>query len=68
MKFNGSLAPGEVLKVDTETGEVEKDKVATYQYSGSMFSLTPNTNTIQYTDSEASRDVDLKLEFTERYE
>jgi len=68
MKFNDNLGPGEVLEIDTETGEVKKQDVVTYKYSGSLFNLTPNTTSIQYTDSEASRDLELTLEHKERYE
>jgi len=68
MKFNDNLGPGEVVTVDTETGEVKRQGVVTYKYSGSLFSLAPNTTSIQYTDSEASRDLELTLEYQERYE
>ena len=68
MKFNDNLGPGEIVEIDTETGEVKRQGVVTYQYSGSLFNLAPNTNSIQYTDSEASRNLELTLEYKERYE
>ena len=68
MKFQGNLGPGDELKIDTDTGEVTLQGVETYSYSGSLFSLAPNTTSIQYTDSEASRDLELTLEHQERYE
>lgn len=68
MKYTGNLEPNDTLKVDTETGKMLLNNSETYQYSGSLPVLAPNTNTLTYTDSEGSRTISLTVEHQERYE
>lgn len=68
MKFNNSLRPGDELEFDTETGELRLNGQEVYNYSGSMFSLSPNGNMLTYSDSEASRDLNVQLVYVERHQ
>jgi len=68
MKFNDPFNPGDTLKIDTDAANVLLNNQEVYDFSGNLFLIKPNTTTISYTDSEASRDLELTMEFQERYE
>lgn len=68
MKFNNSLRPGDKLEIDTETGEVRLNDQEVYNYSGSLFYLAPDGNTLTYSDSAGSRDLDVQLVYVERHQ
>jgi hypothetical protein len=66
MKFNEPVRPDDELVIDMETAEVRLNGQEVYNFSGSLFSLTPNGNTLTYSDSAASRNLDVSVAYTER--
>jgi len=66
MKFNDPIRPDDELVIDTETAEVRLNGQEIYNFSGSLFSLTSNGNTLTYSDSAASRNLDVSFAYTER--
>lgn len=68
MNFNDDLRPGDELVIDTETAEVRLNGQEIYDFSGSLFALSPNGNTLTYSDSEGSRDLNVKIAYVERYQ
>jgi len=68
MRFTDSFRPGDILKVDSETGEVYLNNQEIYKFSGSLITAPPNVTTYTYSDSETNRDLNLTLEHQERYE
>ena len=67
MKITEDLQPGDTLKIDTELGTVTIDGTEVYGIEGEIFDLPPESNTLQYTDDESSRNLSIEIEFTERY-
>lgn len=67
MKINADLAPGDILEIDSETGTVTINGVELFDIDGEIFDVLPGSNTIQYSDSETSRDLSVEIKFTERY-
>ncbi len=67
MKINNSLAPGDELEIDSETGEVTINGTEIFDIDGEIFDILPGSNTIEYSDSESSRDLSVEIRFTERY-
>ena len=67
MKINTNLAPGDELKIDSETGEVSINGTEIFDIDGEIFDILPGANTIEYSDNESSRDLSIEIKFTERY-
>lgn len=67
MNINPDLAPDDEIVIDSETGVVTKNGEEIYDINGEIFDLSEGSNSIQYSDSESSRDLMLEIEFEERY-
>ena len=67
MKIHTDLSPGDELKIDSETGEVTINGIEVFDIDGEIFDILPGSNTIEYSDSETSRDISIEAKFTERY-
>lgn len=68
MRIEKPLEPGETLTIDGETLEVELDGTEAYGHlAGEVFDLTGGSNTIEYTDDESGRTVEIEIVFQPRY-
>ena len=67
MTFDNPLNPGDVMVIDTDTAEVMINSQEVFQFSGSLFYLSAGGNTLTYTDSEGSRDLNIDVVYVERY-
>jgi len=67
MIINESLAPGDILEIDSETGVVIINGNEVFDIEGEVFDILPGANIIQYSDNETSRDLSIEIKFTERY-
>ena len=66
MRINESLAPGDILEVDSETGIVKINGEEVYDVTGEVFDIPAGSATIEYSDGEIARDLSIEIEFTER--
>jgi len=67
MIINESLAPDDVLEINSETGIVKINGEEVYDITGEVFNLPAGFATIEYSDEEDARDPSIEIEFTERY-
>jgi len=67
MIINESLAPDDVLEINSETGIIKINDEEIYDITGEVFDLPAGSATIEYSDGETARDLSIEIEFTERY-
>ena len=67
LDFNGDLAPGDVVEIDSDLGVVKVNGERTMNFSGDFFELDVGSNTLTYTDSESSRTVGVEVTLQEKY-
>lgn len=67
MIINTDLAPDDEIVINSDKGIVTKNGQEIYDISGEIFDLPAGSSSIEYSDSETSRDVNVKIEFEERY-
>jgi len=64
-----SIPAGSTLTVDRETLEVKLDGEPAYNLVNGVFPyISKGDNSIEYSDGESSRDIDLEVTYTERYQ
>ena len=66
MIINHTLSPGDKLEIDTDKGTITINGEEVHDIDGEIFNLPPGTSSIEYSDSESSRDLKLTVEFTKR--
>jgi len=64
-----SIPAGSTLTVDRETLEVKLDGEPAYDLVNGVFPwIGQGDNSIEYSDGDGSRDIELKVTYTERYQ
>lgn len=67
MRIEKALDPGDVLRINTETLEVELNGSPVSGFlAGRIFDLSGGSNTIEYTDEESGRTIEIEVIYQPR--
>lgn len=68
IEFTGSLAPGDVLIIDTDARKILKNGLnAVDLVDGVFFMIEQGYDELSYSDSEESRSVNISVTYTPKY-